>query len=89
MTSDNYSSILPLDMNYILKLLYVCAKEDCSNSLLKPTTLKGYPLKEEEQWHPLTSLLTTSGFWPRVRARALRAPVISTFPRQTGRALRT
>ena len=28
----------------------------------------------------------TSGFWPRVRARALRAPVfLGTLPRQTGR----
>ncbi len=34
----------------------------------------------------LTLLFITSWFWPRVRARALRAPVfLSSLPRQTGR----
>jgi hypothetical protein len=34
----------------------------------------------------LTSVLNTSGFWPRVRARELRAPVfLSSLPRKTGR----
>ncbi len=33
-----------------------------------------------------TDYITTSGFWPRVRARALRAPVfLGSLPRQTGR----
>ncbi len=33
-----------------------------------------------------TQLLLTSGFWPRVRARALRAPVfLGSLPRPTGR----
>jgi hypothetical protein len=35
------------------------------------------------------SSLNTSGFWPRVRARALCAPVfLNSLPRQTGAALR-
>ena len=34
----------------------------------------------------LQSIFDTSGFWPRVRARALRAPVfLDSLPRQTGR----
>jgi hypothetical protein len=34
----------------------------------------------------LTLVFTTSRFWPRVRARALRAPVfLGALPRQTGR----
>jgi hypothetical protein len=34
----------------------------------------------------ISVILSTSGFWPRVRARALRAPVfLSSLPPQTGR----
>jgi hypothetical protein len=34
----------------------------------------------------LVSIFETSGFWPRMRARALRAPVfLSSLPPQTGR----
>jgi hypothetical protein len=38
----------------------------------------------------LNEYINTSGFWPRVRARALRAPVfLGSLPRQTGRCAPT
>jgi hypothetical protein len=38
--------------------------------------------------YELFSLFGTSGFWPRVRARALRAPVFfNSLPSQTGRCV--
>ncbi len=40
-------------------------------------------------YNTLGNYLHTSGFWPRVRARALRAPVfLGSLPRPTGRAPR-
>ncbi len=39
----------------------------------------------KQNWNK-TNIFITSGFWPRVRARALRAPVfLSSLPPQTGR----
>jgi hypothetical protein len=41
----------------------------------------------EPEKEKISSLCKTSGFWPRVRARALRAPVFwNSLPRQTGAA---
>ncbi len=42
--------------------------------------------KEIQSGAVAKSYMTTSGFWPRMRARALRAPVfLSSLPPQTGR----
>ncbi len=43
-------------------------------------------MKETKSWKSRVRLFITSGFWPRVRARALRTPVfLDSLPRPTGR----